>query len=642
MTPEEAARARALGLQSGVSVLVGIPGPAGGLETMIKPPEITVPADGAVGFYGTVIAAPMQADEQFYGEHERTQMQIALDGDFVGSMVAEYDGPAATEWTPALTLPETSHSLRARYGAGGFWSRWSDTVEFVTPAAMVFAPSSISADRPFSAPTITVSGFASLGGAPDESAASVDVEVLLAADNSLVWSGSGAAAGGVGEVELPAGTLSPGETYILRARFVGSTLGAGEWGEASHETAAGFDVGTVVMASSIVAPASGGAPENRYAAFSIGADGEISEIDGMEPIIAAASQGSSNLKNSITFSGAPGFMIYDDSAVEPVEIRFTDVAAESSGPAGPSLGSWYWGVAFRRPDAGEVLVLSHWNANSGSGTRAIIQYERGTLANQDQSVWVESGPTEQPELPAYDNALYDLWSFYPSRDGSAWAYMHPDQDSNTAITVMRWDPAPPAGLPCYRQAAVNDPLPAGDVYHVAFADGGALMLTVGVHTEGMALTLHTWGGASYEPLASGVFALPGGFMPSVAALIVRDDPSQTFAVLTFGYQGGPGAPFRVMALNSSGQLEEVPTPAFDDLPSWVNHGATKFCADPLGNWLFMSRHRFDETPARTDTLSLRRQPGTFTWMQEQSLIDEFQALPDGKQILGSDLKIDRA
>ena len=45
---------------------------------------------------------------------------------------------------------------------------------------------------------------------------------------------------------------------------------------------------------------------------------------------------------------------------------------------------------------------------------------------------------------------------------------------------------------------------------------------------------------------------------------------------------------------------------------------------------------------RTDTLSLRRQPGTFTWMQEQSLIDEFQALPDGKQILGSDLKIDRA
>lgn len=130
-------------------------------------------------------------------------------------------------------------------------------------------------------------------------------------------------------------------------------------------------------------------------------------------------------------------------------------------------------------------------------------------------------------------------------------------------------------------------------------------------------------------------------MPSVAALIVRDDPAQAFAVLTFGYQGGPGWPFRVMAIEG-GQIEEVPMPAFADLPEWINHSSTTFCADPLGNWLFMARHRADATPQRTDTLSLRRQPGTLSWVQEQSPIDQFLALPDGKQITGSDMKIDRA
>ena len=86
-------------------------------------------------------------------------------------------------------------------------------------------------------PTLTTSAFSVSGGI--DTHASTDWQVLLAADDSVVWE-SLADASNLLSVTVPAGNLSVSTAYKFKARHNGTTYGSSAWVEVSGTTKAAF------------------------------------------------------------------------------------------------------------------------------------------------------------------------------------------------------------------------------------------------------------------------------------------------------------------------------------------------------------------------------------------------------------------
>lgn len=94
------------------------------------------------------------------------------------------------------------------------------------------------------APTIYASMFEVING--NDTHSTTDWRILDG--DTIIWQKSGSIGTELKEIQIPEGVLSQGRTYVFMARFIGNTLGAGEWGEMSATTKPFFYEKPIIVA----------------------------------------------------------------------------------------------------------------------------------------------------------------------------------------------------------------------------------------------------------------------------------------------------------------------------------------------------------------------------------------------------------
>lgn len=214
---------------------------SGNIDPILAPEPVS-PLSGTTGT-PLVVELVARQYHTIYSNDLRTVRRFEVDlftGDF-SSPVYFFEGDTDSHTVATLLDQNTQYKWRCRDASvRGFLSEWSPEQAFTTGSVMISAPTVTVEGSPTSvpsSPTISTSAFAIVGDT--DTHLSTDWQVLLSADNSVVWESLGDTTNLL-QIRIPRGELVSGTEYIFRARHLGTIYGEGTYGSTMATTNTSF------------------------------------------------------------------------------------------------------------------------------------------------------------------------------------------------------------------------------------------------------------------------------------------------------------------------------------------------------------------------------------------------------------------